>query len=48
MILKMPWLVHHNPEIDWKNGEVSGMVHTKRQKSMRLAWKYVEYENSMQ
>ena len=19
MILKMPWLAHHNPEIDWKN-----------------------------
>ena len=23
MILGMPWLVHHNPEIDWKTGEVT-------------------------
>ena len=22
VILKMPWLAHHNPEIDWKTGEV--------------------------
>jgi len=22
VILRMPWLVHHNPEIDWKTGEV--------------------------
>jgi len=22
MILGMPWLAHHNPEIDWKTGEV--------------------------
>ena len=22
MILGMPWLTHHNPEIDWKTGEV--------------------------
>ena len=21
----MPWLVHHNPEIDWKTGEVKMM-----------------------
>ena len=22
VILGMPWLAHHNPEIDWKTGEV--------------------------
>ena len=22
VILGMPWLTHHNPEIDWKTGEV--------------------------
>ena len=22
MILEMPWLAHHNPEIDWRTGEV--------------------------
>ena len=22
VILRMPWLAHHNPEIDWKTGEV--------------------------
>ena len=22
MILVMPWLAHHNPEIDWRTGEV--------------------------
>ena len=22
VILEMPWLAHHNPEIDWKTGEV--------------------------
>ena len=22
MILGMPWLAHHNPEIDWRTGEV--------------------------
>jgi len=22
VILRMPWLVHHNPEIDWRTGEV--------------------------
>ena len=22
MILEMPWLAHHNPEIDWRTGEM--------------------------
>ena len=22
MILGMPWLAHHNPEIDWRTGEI--------------------------
>jgi len=22
VILGMPWLAHHNPEIDWRTGEV--------------------------
>jgi len=25
VILDMPWLAHHNPEIDWKTGEVQMM-----------------------
>jgi len=25
VILGMPWLAHHNPEIDWKTGEVKMM-----------------------
>jgi len=25
IILGMPWLAHHNPEIDWKTGEVKMM-----------------------
>ena len=25
VILGMPWLVHHNPEIDWRTGEVKMM-----------------------
>ena len=25
VILGMPWLTHHNPEIDWKMGEVKMM-----------------------
>ena len=25
VILSMPWLEHHNPEIDWKTGEVKMM-----------------------
>ena len=25
VILGMPWLAHHNPEIDWKTGEVRMM-----------------------
>jgi len=25
MILEMPWLAHHNPEINWRTGEVKMM-----------------------
>ena len=25
VILEMPWLAHHNPEIDWRTGEVKMM-----------------------
>ena len=25
VILGMPWLAHHNPEIDWRTGEVKMM-----------------------
>jgi len=25
IILEIPWLAHHNPEIDWKMGEVKMM-----------------------
>ena len=29
MILAMSWLAHHNPEIDWRIGEVKMMRYPK-------------------
>jgi len=29
VILEMPWLAHHNPEIDWRTGEVKMMRYLK-------------------
>jgi len=30
VILRMPWLVHHNPEIDWRIGEVKMMRYLEK------------------
>ena len=45
MILAMSWLAHHNPEIDWRIGEVKMMRYPKdcskqwRPKQEKSEWK---------
>ena len=44
MILEMLWLAHHNPEIDWRMGEVKMMRYPEecekqwRPKQRKVEW----------